>query len=202
MERISERPEVFDELTVYASSAWRADFAAAFFSRVFETLDDAARRTGDPVVPAHVRVFCAPECGEPGTLQPLLSLAFETVELEVAFLDATMPSAAAAAAQNTRADVAALLGADIKSAIVIMLSRRSTDAECEESVVESHRADALAIALAAAFARRRQCVAFDAAGAPFSGEELIDLALQRRGKSASWTARVTAALARALQEVT
>jgi hypothetical protein len=191
----SHLQDVRDELTVFSSLAWRADFAFSYLERALEELADAAERSEDPIVPVEGAFCTEEERGEPGTLQPLVRLAYETVELEVAFLGATPTSEGVHPLVGARRDVEALLRGPIQSAVVFTYGNRSAEAKSDRSALEMRRADTLATALAAIFARRGDCVAADAAGSLYDLDELLALALHRRGKAASWTARVAASLA-------
>lgn len=191
---LSQREGACDELTVFSALPWRADFALSFLQRTLEELADAADRSSDPIVPPQ-GAFCGDEeRGQPGTLQPLVRLFYETVEIEVSFLDATAAGGEFGALVGARADIAALLGRPIRSALVLSFGSRGEGAEPERFDLEMRRADTFVTALAAICARRGECIASDAAGSLYDLDELLALALHRRGKSASWRARVAAAL--------
>jgi hypothetical protein len=189
----SARGGVCDELTVLYARAWRADFAAAYVNRTLAALSDAMLRTGDPVIPVHGTVYPADSYADPGQIQALATLEYERVGVDVAFIDFTAAGCPLRDDVAARTDLPAILGADICCAVVICFGNRLDDVDSDAFALEMRRADALATAVAAALARRGDCIAVDAAGAVYSADELIELAVQRRGKDASWTARVTAA---------
>jgi hypothetical protein len=191
----SSRGGVCDELTVLYSRPWRANFAAAFVSRTLEALSDAMLRTDDPVVPIRGTVYADDGRAEPGQLQALAALEYDLVGIDVAFIDFTAAGCPLRDAVAARADLPAILGADVCCAVVICFGNRSHDVDSDAFALEMRRADACATAIAAALARRGDCVAVDAAGAVYGSDELVELAIQRRGKDASWTARVNAATA-------
>jgi hypothetical protein len=188
--------DALDELTLYSALAWRADFALSALQRALDGLADGASRTGDPVVPTDGAFFGPEERGEPGTLQPLVQLYYDTVQVEVSFLDATAASPGAGSSGEDRPDVSVLLGRPVKSVLLFALRRRGEEAASEQSTVEMNRADAFVTALAALCARRGDCVAADAGGSLYDPDALLALALHRRGKASSWSARVAAALER------
>jgi hypothetical protein len=190
----SRRQDDRDELTLFCGLTWRADFASSHLEHALEELADAAERSEDPIVPVKGAFCTEGERGEPGTLQPLVRLAYETVELEVAFLAVTPAGDGVHPLVAARRDVEVLLRGPIQSALVFTFWNRDGDAKSERSALEMRRADTLATALAAIFARRGDCIAADAAGSLYDLEDLLALALHRRGKAASWTARVAASL--------
>lgn len=190
--RLVEHQGVCDELILFSSRPWRAEFAASHLRRSLDVLSQGAQLSGDPIVPTEMTLDCDVEQGRPGTLARIALLTFETVELEVAFLDATCAHDDVRRSIEARKAVEVLLGHPIASAIVFAFGNRGDDTESALFVLEMRRADALATALAAAYARRDAGVAADAIGALFSADELIELALRRSGKAASWNARVAA----------
>ncbi|MGD0472458.1 MAG: hypothetical protein ABSB70_04505 [Candidatus Velthaea sp.] len=187
----SNRQGVCDELIVFSSRAWRAEFAATFLERELDGLSIAARTTADPIVPlAAARAFSNEERSAPGKLQRLASLSFEAVDLDIAFLDITCSDADLRPLVLARTDIETLLGRPPASAVVIAYGNRGDDPESDTFALEMRRAEALATTLAAAFADRGDCVATDVAGALYAAEDLQQLARRRCGKSASWNARV------------
>jgi hypothetical protein len=123
-----------------------------------------------------------------------LRLSYDTVDIEVSFLDASVASGDPGAFVAARSEVEALLSGPIRSVLVFSLGIRGEAADSEQGSLEMRRADALVTTLAAICARRGECIASDAAGTLYDLDELLAAALHRRGKAASWRARVAAAL--------
>ncbi|MGP6159081.1 MAG: hypothetical protein ACLPYS_16490 [Vulcanimicrobiaceae bacterium] len=186
-----------DELIVFWDSQWRADFALSFLRRALDELAEGAERSGDPVVPVEGEICGDDERGESGTFQPLLRLFYETVAIEAAFVAVSAQAGELAAPLGARADVEALLGRPVRSALVFSLRPRGEDAESETFGLDLRRADAFVTGLAAICARRADCIASDAAATLYDVDELLALALHRRGKASSWRARVAQALGEA-----
>lgn len=191
----SSRGGVCDEVTVLYSRPWRADVAAAFVSRTLEALSDAMLRTDDPIVPVHATVYSDDQRARSGQPQALAALEYDRVGVDVAFIDFTAAESPLRDRIGARTDLPAILGGDPCCGVVICFGNRFDDVDSAAFALEMRRADALATAIAAALARRGDCIAVDAAGAMYCADELVELAVQRRGKDASWTARVTAATA-------
>jgi hypothetical protein len=193
----SDRAGICDELTIFSSRPWRADFAAAFLERELKGLVEA-RESADPIVPPQIKIFGGGERGEPGGLERLASLAYDTVEVDVGFLDVAAAGDDLRARIEARPDVAAMLVRPIANAIVIAFGDSAADAAEPGFALEMRRAETIATALGAAIAKRGESIATDVLGTLYDAEELLTLALRRCGKSASWAARVAAA---ALQPV-
>lgn len=194
-EPLSGRRDVFDELTVFSTRPWRAEFAVTFLERELVGLAEAARYNDDPVVPAGGQLFSSAERAEPGTLERVATLSYDSVDIDVGFLDVTCARDDVRSRVDARKDIAALLGGPIAHAIVIAFGNRVSDAELDGPGLEIRRAETVATALAAAFARRDASVTSDALGALYSPDDLQVLALRRCGKSLSWNARVASVAA-------
>jgi hypothetical protein len=188
----SDRAGTCDELTIFSSRPWRADFAASFLERELTGLAQA-RESGDPIVPLQVNTFAGDERGAPGGLERLASLAYDTVEVEVGFIDVAVAGDDVRGRIGARPDVAAMLARPIANAIVIAFGGRAGEAPEPDFVLEMRRAETIATALGAAIARRGESIATDVFGTLYDTEELLALALRRCGKSASWAARVASA---------
>lgn len=191
---LSDRSGVCDELVLFSSRAWRADFASEFVKRVLESLSDALQRSDDDVIPREGVLYGDDERTPAGTLQKLATLSYDTTDIDIAFLDSDAAGDhAAAELLATREDIAALLGEPIAGAVVIAFGNRTADTESEVFGLDMRRADVIATAIGAALARRGSCIGSDVNGTLYSAEELIDLAVRRCGKSAAPVARVVAA---------
>jgi hypothetical protein len=188
---MSDRPAVCDELTLFSSRPWRADFAARFLDRELRGLADAADANDDAVVPTAGQFIPPEERAAPGGLERLAALSYETVAVDIAFVDLTAGNGELNAFK-ARKDVAVLLGGSIASAVVLSIAPRRDAAETSVAELELRRAQTLVTALAAIFARRGDSIAADLDGALYSAEELLTLALRRGSKAASWNARVAA----------
>jgi len=189
----SERSGICDELTVFSSRPWRADFAATFLERQLNGLAQAGRETGDPIVPPDGRIFSSGERGGRGGRERLATLAYETVEVDLAFLDVAGAGDDLRARIAARPDVGAMLGRPIAHAIVIAYGNSAAAASAPGFALDMRRAETVATALAAAFAQRGEAVATDVVGALYAVDDLVALALRRCGKSVSWAARVMSA---------
>jgi hypothetical protein len=187
---LSGREGVCDELTVFSTRPWRADFAATFLKRQLAGLGDAARYNDDPIVPVNREMFAGDKRGEPGSLERLAMLSYEKVDVEIAFIDVTCAGDDIREHLESRKDVEAVLGRPIASAVIVAFGNRDNDTESDLFGLEMRRAETLATVLAAAFAERGDCVAGDVAGALYAAHDLFELALRRCGKSTSWNARV------------
>jgi hypothetical protein len=189
---LSQDETALDEVAVYSALPWRADFALSSLQRALEELADGGARTGDPIVPPQ-GAFCGPEeRGDPGTLQPLVHLSYEAVQIDISFVAGT--AAKGPGSFSERADIGALLGRPIRSVLVFALRARGDETGSDQFFLEMNRADAFVTALAAICARRGDCIAADAGGSLYDLDALLALALHRRGRAASWNARVAAAL--------
>ena len=173
---------VADELTLFSSRPSRADSAFVSLRRVLTHIAAAAAASEDPLVPPQLAVPAIEDRGEPGEAQWLVQLAYERVEIAVAFVDATATDASLAAAVGSRSDVEAILGDAIRSAVVFTVSTRDTGGA--DDGLELRRADAFVTALAASFARREDAIASDASGRLYAVDDLVDLALHRRTRAA------------------
>jgi hypothetical protein len=188
----SGRQGVCDELVVCFARPWRADFAARFLTRELGGFTDAANSSEDPIVPSGGELSSDVDDGEDGPLRRLASLWYETVDVDVAFLDVDRLPKDGERGVAGRQDLAAVLGRPVASAIVIAFGNRGPDTESETFGLEMRRAETLATALAASFAARGESVTTDVAGALYAASDLLTLALRRCGKSVSWSARVAA----------
>jgi hypothetical protein len=186
----SGRQGVCDELVVCFGRAWRADFAARFLARELAGFADAANSNEDPIVPSGGELSSDIEEGEDGSLRRLASLSYETVDIDVAFLDADRLRRDRGIAG--RQDLAAVLCRPVASAIVIAFGNSGPDTDSEDFGLEMRRAETLATALAASFAARGESVTTDVSGTLYAASDLLALALRRCGKSVSWGARVAA----------
>jgi hypothetical protein len=188
----SGRQGVCDELVVCFGRPWRADFAARFLARELAGFADAANSNVDPIVPSGGKLSSDVKDGEDGPLRRLASLWYETVDIDVAFLDVDRLSKDGEPGIAGRQDLAAVLGRPVASAIVIAFGNRGPDTESEDFGLEMRRAETLATALAASFAARGESVTTDVGGTLYAASDLLTLALRRCGKSVSWSARVAA----------
>jgi hypothetical protein len=186
---LSPHAALCDELIVFSSRPWRADFAARFLERELNGLAEAANENDDPVVPGDGRLVPAGERDAPGTLERLAVLSYRTVDIEVGFVDASCGDDMRAKIE-ARKDIEALLGRSVASAVVFSIVPRADEAAVEPLEREIRRAQTVATALGAAFAQRGDSVACDIFGAVFAADDLLRLALRRCGTSASWNARV------------
>jgi hypothetical protein len=186
---ISARPAIYDELTVYSSRPWRADFAARFIEREVDALVQAANDNDDPVVCEEGDFVAPDERGAAGELERLMILSYETVEVEIGFVVGTCIDDRLRSSFDGRKDVEALLGRPIASAVVFTIAPRDPHAESDVSALELRRAETVVTALAAMIAGRGEAVAADVSGAVYAADDLLRAALRRSGKSASWNAR-------------
>jgi hypothetical protein len=189
---LSEREGVCDELTVCYAQPWRDDFAARFLERELTGLTDGAAFNGDPVVPTSGELFASDEHVESGSFRRLAALRYETVEIEIGFIDVRESGADARPSLAARKDIEALLGRPVASAVVIAFGNRGSETESDRFRLEMCRAETLATTLAASFAARGEALATDVRGVLYSAAELLPLALRRCGKSAAWSARAAA----------
>jgi hypothetical protein len=188
----SSKRRVSESFAIFSTRAESADLVRAEFSRAVETLADAADTTEDVVAAFGRTLFPAGDQVEPGALQPLAQLAFQTVEIDIAFLDANTGDARRWPLLQAREDVRCLLGMPIRTIVVFEFGNRTSDIESALFWLEMRRADVVTTALAAILARRGHTLAADA-GSIYPVEELVELALQRRGRTASLAALVAAA---------
>ncbi len=194
---VAEREGVCDELIVCFGRPWRADFAARFLARELAGLSEGAVANDDPIVPQNGELLSSDESAGSVPFGRLAALAYETVEIEIGFVDVAGLGAAVENSLGARRDVDVLLGRPVASAVVIAFGNRGPDMESDRFMLEMRRAETLATALAASFAARGESIATDAAGVLYSAPELSALALRRCGKSHSWNARAAAGSAAA-----
>lgn len=186
----SDRVGISDELVVCFARPWRADFAARFLARELAGFADGAAAAADPIVPAEGEMF-ADAAGEVAQHR-LAVLHYETVEIELTFLDVERQRDDPLVGIAARADIEVLLGGPVACAIVIAFGNRGADTESEQFRLEMRRAETLATALAASFAARGESVTTDVIGTLYAASDLLTLALRRCGKSVSWSYRAAA----------
>ncbi len=173
-----------DELTVFSAHASEPDFAFATLGRALQAFADAAEACEDPVVPAFMEGVAPEHRGEAGEVQLLAQLAYEKIEIVIAFVDVAAATGTLAERVALRSDVQALLGAPIRSAVVFAVRIAAEDAGAPPPL-ETHRADVLITALAAIFTLGNSAIASDADGALYCASDLTELALRRQGKATS-----------------
>lgn len=189
---LSGRGGICAELVVFSSRPWRADFASTFLRRELSGLADGGRHSSDPIVPDRGDVFPFEAGDEAAGYTKLATLSYETVDLDVGFVDGTRAGDELRTAIEARKDVEALLVRPIAGAVVFAFGNCGDDTESAVFALEMRRAETLATTLAAAFAARGDAVAADIMGTLYSADELRVLALRRSGTSVSWSARVNA----------
>jgi hypothetical protein len=186
----SGRGGICAELAVFSSRPWRAEFASTFLRRELGGLAAGGRHSGDPIVPDRGDVFSVEDADVTAGCVKLATLSYDTVDVDVGFVDGTQAGDELRAAIEARTDVAALLGRPIAGVVVFAFGNRGDDTESDVFALEMRRAETLVTTLAAAFAARGDAVAADIMGALYSADELRILALRRSGTSVSWNARV------------
>lgn len=166
-----------DELILFGSHERDAAAARELLQRAIASLAIAATRNDDPVIP------CGGTLSEPdaGLLRPLVRLEYARVAIDVLWLDATADAAGVRALREDRRDVAALLGAPLRSAIVFAYAPVE-GFDGTSDACELDRADTIVTALAAVLGRDDDAVAVDATGRLYAADELVTRALHRRGR--------------------
>jgi hypothetical protein len=171
-----------DELTLFFARPLRAEDARSTLTRAFNGLLESAHSCEDPIVPP----YSAPVSPEPLAAgdepQLMLHLAYDTVEIFVAYIDAESASEQVMARLAARTDVEALLGGTIRSSLTFAVAGRGDDVASDRFALEMRRADAFVTALAASVAHGEAAIASDALGTLYASDDLLQFTLHRCGR--------------------
>ena len=117
------------------------------------------------------------EDGEgPAEYAKLATLSYETVDIDIGYIDRARSGDELRAVFEGRTDVEALLGRPIASAVVFAFGNRGEDTESDLFALEMRRAETMVTTLAVAFAARGDALAADIMGEFYSAGELGTLA--------------------------
>jgi hypothetical protein len=171
-----------DELTLFFTHSSGAEDFRSTLMRAFSRLFDAAQSCEDPIVPPYIAPLPAEALAAGAEPQLMLHVAYDTVEIVVAYIDAEVASERVAARLAARTDVDALLGSTIRSSLTFAVTSRGDDIASDRFALEMRRADAFVTALAATVMQGEAAIASDAHGTLYSSHDLLEFTLHRCGR--------------------
>jgi hypothetical protein len=171
-----------DELTLFFAHSSAAEDFRSTLTRAFSALFDAAQSCEDPTVPPYIAPLPVEPVASNAEPQLMLHLAYDTVEIVVAYIDAEAVGEQLAARLADRIDVEALLGSTIRSSLTFAVTNRGDDIASDRFALEVRRADAFVTALAASVMQGEAAIASDAHGTLYASPDLLQFALHRCGR--------------------